>query len=135
MTDLSHPHNGAWYACCLETLFSQVLAGMGLPERPAMNYNLATHVREYYALPRMNPIEFNADLPPEVRTPKPDVPRRQRIRILGGKRPCATCGRMKICSYLAPGGKGRKFQPNAPRECSGCYHARHPDRDEYLHAR
>jgi hypothetical protein len=113
VTALSHPHNGAWLACCVETRLRQAAGDTRI--RDSVLARMAESIRTAFSLPRYDPLEVSA-------TSK--FPRREKIRQLGGRQLCHTCGREKECPYLAPGAK--KYDHTSKRECSVCYHLRRP---------
>jgi len=111
-----HPHGGAWYACCLETLLADALAG-GRQDVALV----ASKIREHYALPRLDPVEVKAELPSGEPTP-PERPWRYRVRRISGGLPCSTCGAVRRLPYILPGQRGSAS--TSPRECVSCYRSR-----------
>lgn len=108
MTALTHPHGGAWLACCLETLIASVAPSA-----------LANAIRERYPLPRLNPVEVNVNLPRDELLPRP---RRYRVQVIANAKRCYTCGELRLCRYVPPG--LRRRMAAIPHECETCYKAR-----------
>jgi len=108
VTALSHPHGGAWLACCLETLIASVAPSA-----------LANAIRERYHLPRLDPVEVNVDLPRDELPPRP---RRYRVQTIATARRCYTCGEMRLCRYVPPG--FRRKLTAGEHQCETCYKAR-----------
>jgi hypothetical protein len=110
VTALTHPHGGAWLACCLETLIASVAPSA-----------LANAIRERYRLPRLDPLEVNADIPPEDPEPPTRI-RRYRVQTIANARRCYTCGELRLCRYVPPG--FRRKLTTGEHQCETCYKAR-----------
>ena len=109
MTDLTHPHDGAWYACCLETLIDRVAPSA-----------LAGAIRERYPLPHLDPL---------ASTSFPTC--RKNISRPHGICPICNTGPKPLPYRFS---EGKPHDPDAPHYCENCYkQQRHPRRRKLTH--